>query len=362
MMPNLREIRRVDAAGKSVVPGFIDCHIHFLGAGDYDGPLGRVPAELHLSSITMGGVTTAASLLGLDTDSKNLHALLVKSIELERVGLSTFMYTGSFRLPSPHLTGSVRSDLLLIDRVIGVKISIAEDNTPNLLLNDLAKLAGDMRLVAGMTGKACNIHIHVGRNRTRLQQIFDLLEVVNIPITQIHPTHLNRRSNNLLEHGLEFIRRGGTIDFSAILSERSGSDTGINPDEAVSRIISEGLPLSQVTLSSDANTSMPVVDSNGRRVGLHRAMPTVLLREFVQIVRTNQLTLQQALPLVTTNVARVLRLEKRKGSIAPGKDADVLIMDSDLAVDTVIGMGRVLVENGQPLIKGPWEGADTAVH
>src|SRR6266487_6529417 len=47
----------LDASGMSVVPGFIDQHLHLLGGGDYDGPLGRVP-ELPVSKITAGGVTT----------------------------------------------------------------------------------------------------------------------------------------------------------------------------------------------------------------------------------------------------------------------------------------------------------------
>src|SRR5436309_11694485 len=96
----------IDATGKKVVPGFIDQHLHFLGGGDFEGPLGRVP-ELHVSWITEGGVTTAVGIMGIDMESKNLHALLIKANELQRCGLTTYMYTGSFRIPSPYLTSSV---------------------------------------------------------------------------------------------------------------------------------------------------------------------------------------------------------------------------------------------------------------
>ncbi len=350
------DIRVVDGAGKLVVPGFIDQHLHFLGGGDFEGPLGRVP-ELHLSMITRGGVTTAVGIMGIDMEFKNLHGLLIKAHELERSGLSTYIYTGSFRIPPPCLTSSVRADITLIDKVLGVKVAISEDTYPNLSLADFARVAGEVRLAAGVSGKAAVIHAHVGGNPTRLQPVFDLLKAVNLPIGQIVPTHVNRHHPDTLAHALEFARLGGTIDFSANLSKRSGSLTGLNPDEAVKIALAAGVPLSQITLSSDSNVSMPVLDAQDRPVGLHNAPPTILHREFVHIVRTNRLALADALPLVTSNVARVLGIADLKGSLTAGKDADVVLLDADLAVDTVIARGRMMVEGSQVLVRGPFEGS-----
>ena len=351
---SLGRVDVVDASGMSVVPGFIDQHLHFLGGGDFEGPLGRVP-ELHAGMITAGGVTTAVGIMGIDMDGKTLHALLVKAHELERVGLSTYIYTGSFRIPSPYLTSSVRADIVLIDKILGVKVAIAEDTYPNLFLPEFAKLAGEVRLAAGMSGKRAVIHAHIGRNPKRLQPIFDLLGEVNIPVTQIVPTHVNRHTPDTLEHAVKFATLGGTIDLSANLSKRSGSLTGMNPDEAVKRLRGAGVPMAQITLSSDANVSMPVLDAHDEPCGLHNAPPSILHREVVHIVRTNNLTLPQALPLVTTNVARVLGIGGRKGSIEVGKDADLVFLRPDLSVDTVIARGRPMVQNGRVLVRGPFE-------
>ena len=351
----LGPVEIIDAAGFSVVPGFIDQHLHFLGGGDFEGPLGRVP-ELHASMITRGGVTTAVGIMGIDMDSKNLHALLVKARELERVGLSTYMYTGSFRIPSPYLTSSVRADIVLIDKVLGVKVALAEDTYPNLFLPEFARLAGEVRLAAGMSGKRAVIHAHIGRNAKRLQPIFDLLAEVNLSVTQIVPTHVNRVTPDTLEHAVRFAKMGGTVDLSANLSKRSGSLTGMNPDEALAKLRDAGVPLEQVTLSSDSNVSMPVLDCDDHPVGLHNAPPSILHRELVHIIRTNKLDLDQALTLVTRNVARVLGIEGRKGSLAPSLDADLVLLDRDLAVHTVVARGRVMVRGGEPLVKGPFEG------
>ena len=169
------------------------------------------------------------------------------------------------------------------------------------------------------------------------------------------PTHVNRHRPNTLEHALEFARLGGTIDFSANLSKRSGSLTGMDPDQAVKVALAAGVPLSQITLSSDANVSMPVLDAHDDPCGLHNAPPSILHREWVHVVRTNALSLSQALPLVTTNVARVLGIAGHKGSLTPGKDGDVVVLNADLSVDTVVARGRPMIRGGHVLVRGPFE-------
>jgi beta-aspartyl-dipeptidase (metallo-type) len=103
---------------------------------------------------------------------------------------------------------------------------------------------------------------------------------------------------------------------------------------------------------------MPVLDGQDRAVGLHNAAPRILHREFLHTIRTNKLSLPQALPLVTSNVARVLGIDDRKGGLAPGKDADVLLLTDDLMIDTVLARGRIMVEGGRVVMRGPFEQRD----
>jgi beta-aspartyl-dipeptidase (metallo-type) len=353
----LGTVEVIDARGRSVVPGFIDQHCHFLGGGDFVGPQGRVP-ELHASWVTTGGVTTAVGLLGVDMEFKGLHGLIVKARELDRVGLSTYVFTGSFEVPSPFLTHSVRADIILIDKVIGVKVALADDKYPNLSREELAKLAGQLLLAASISGKCAVMHCHTGRNSRGLRQLFDLLEAVNLPITQILPTHINRRLPDILEEGIRFAKMGGTIDFSAVMSRRSGSTNAYDPDQAVHKALEAGIPLRQITLSSDCNVSMPVLNLQDQPIGIRATSPGILHREWRHILRTNKLALADALPLVTSNVARVLKLDDRKGSLKPGMDADIVLLDDALSVDTVLCRGKLMVKGGEPVVKELFEEYD----
>lgn len=50
--------------------------------------------------------------------------------------------------------------------------------------------------------------------------------------------------------------------------------------------------------------------------------------------------LEELLPLLTENPARLIGVFDRKGSIAPGKDADLVLLDGENRVDGVFFRGR----------------------
>jgi N-acetylglucosamine-6-phosphate deacetylase len=49
--------------------------------------------------------------------------------------------------------------------------------------------------------------------------------------------------------------------------------------------------------------------------------------------------LPDALAMLTANPARLLGLEKRKGALAPGVDADLVLLDAELQVKDVMTRG-----------------------
>ena len=58
---------------------------------------------------------------------------------------------------------------------------------------------------------------------------------------------------------------------------------------------------------------------------------------------------------VTENVANALNLGDKKGKIAGGFDADLVILDDELNIDTVFAMGKLMVQGGNLKVTVPFE-------
>ncbi len=112
------EVEEIDGTGKILTPGFIDSHVHILGGGGEGGFKTRTP-EITLTTLTKAGVTTVVGTLGTDGLARDTSALLAKARGLEEEGITSYIYTGAYQVPTPTLTGDVMKDIMSIDKIIG---------------------------------------------------------------------------------------------------------------------------------------------------------------------------------------------------------------------------------------------------
>jgi N-acetylglucosamine-6-phosphate deacetylase len=88
----------------------------------------------------------------------------------------------------------------------------------------------------------------------------------------------------------------------------------------------------------------PIRVTAGRAVlapGESLAGSTLTMEAAVQnAVRFLGISIEDAVPISSTNAARLLGLGRRKGAIAPGLDADLLVLDDRLAVEATMISGR----------------------
>ena len=94
--------------------------------------------------------------------------------------------------------------------------------------------------------------------------------------------------------------------------------------------------------------------ANGRRVLVEDGVAWLPDRSYFagsvatadRLVRTMKeaagVPLPEAVRMMTLTPARVMGVQARKGSLAPGKDADIVLFDDDIRVQLVMARGRVV--------------------
>jgi beta-aspartyl-dipeptidase (metallo-type) len=179
---------------------------------------------------------------------------------------------------------------------------------------------------------------------------FLLIEETEIPITQLIPTHCNRNLE-LLEESIQFIQRGGYIDLTAGLDPDPPEGGHISVAAAIRSCKEKNAPLTNITVSSDANGSLPVFDKEGNLAGLTIATQKSLLANFKYLIQERVLSVPETTRLFSTNAAAFYKLE-HKGEIKVGNDADLVFLDEKWDLSGSIAKGQKMMWGGELLVKG----------
>ncbi|MBT2678887.1 beta-aspartyl-peptidase [Bacillus sp. ISL-35] len=346
-------IKVIDASGKKVVPGFIDSHVHLIGGGGEGGFRTRTP-EIQLTQATTAGITTLVGVLGTDGTTRTMPSLIAKARGLEEEGITTYVQTGSYQVPVKTLTGKIEDDIILIDKVIGAgEIAIADHRSSQPTVEELAKIASAARIGGMLAGKAGIVNVHVGDSLDHLKLIEEVVENTDIPIRQFYPTHINRNPH-LFEAGIEYAKKGGWVDFTTSSIPKFLEEGEVKCSVGLKRMLEAGVEISQITFTSDGQASLPDFDENGELIGLQIGRVSSLYDAVKEAIVTEGIPLEVAIRVITANPATVLKLAQ-KGRIEAGRDADLVLLDENLEIDTVITMGKVMVEDKVPLVRGTFE-------
>lgn len=349
-LPDYVEGEVIDLNGQRLVPGFIDAHVHICGGGGEAGPASRTP-EIQLSQLTKVGTTTVVGCLGTDSITRSMAELLVKAQALEDEGMTTFVYSGAYQVPTRTLLPTLQEDLTLIEKVIGAgEIAISDHRSAQPQIAELERLAAGARVGGMLGGKAGVLHLHLGEGKRGLQPIWTILEHTEIPITQFMPTHINR-THSLLEQGIQFLIAGGHIDLTAGCDDYP---TELRVPAVLAMLEHRKILNDRITVTSDGNGSMPQYNEAGVLIGMGVGSVEVLWRDVRASVLHYGLSLEIGLRTITSNVAKVLQL-MNKGSIRVGYDADLVALDEDLQVQHVWAKGQCMLRDKQVKAWGTYE-------
>ena len=340
----LPDLEVIDAAGYIVAPGLVDQHIHITGGGGEGGWHSRCP-ELVFSELVKAGVTTFLGVSGTDSMTRSVENLLAKVRGLKNEGASGWMWTSNYAYPVTTITKDVRTDMLAIPEVLGVKIALGDHRSSFPNQHEIMQILADVRVSGMLTGKTGFLHVHLGDFPYSFD-IFDECVAHGMPIKHIRPTHVARHPE-VFRRACEFAKKGGFIDITTGGGNYMGSAA-----DAVRAALADGVPFDRITLSSDGHGSMPRFNEAGEMVGL--GIGSIMCD--IETIRElkDELGVEKALTPMTKTVAGALGLET-KGGIAVGKDADILFLTKDLDIDWVFMMGKVAMRQGEVVMKGAFE-------
>ncbi|HAQ41433.1 MAG TPA: beta-aspartyl-peptidase, partial [Clostridiales bacterium] len=310
-----------------------------------------------LTGLTAAGVTTVVGCLGTDGVARDMVSLLAKAKGLDEEGITTYIYTGSYRLPLKTITGEIMKDIMVVDKIIGIgEVAISDHRSSQPTFEEFVRAVSDARVAGMLSGKAGIINIHLGDGPRKIALLRRALKETEIPITQFLPTHINRNPE-LFEECVYYAKDGGYIDFTGSEDPDFWEETDgeVRFSKGLKRLIEEGVSMDNFTLSSDGQGSMPIFNEKKEYVGIGIGKSTCLIKAIKECVYCESIPLETAIRAITSNPAKILKLNG-KGRIEPDMDADLCLLDENLDVDTVVAKGKMMVENKKPVVYGIFEG------
>ncbi len=357
--------REIRAPGATVVPGFVDVHIH--GAGGHDvmeadaealDAVTRAVARYGTTSILATTVTaspdaTARSLEGIARAMRRQQRPepdAAPAAELLGIHLE-----GPFL--SPVRRGVHPAEWLVLPSAEMLRRFLGAADGCAKILTLAPELTGALECIA--EARRAGLVVAVGHTDATYSETRSATE-----LGARHAVHIFNAMRPFSHRETGVL--GAVLTDARITAEVIAD--GVHVDSPAIQLLLSAKGIEGVLLVSDGTAATGMPDGNYRLGNLEVAVSGGICRNREGRLAGSTLTLDRALrnivalgvPLAaavrmaTLNPARLLGLEGRKGVIAPGADADLVLLDSHLKVTGVMTRG-VGLKAGQTLLSVPDE-------
>lgn len=347
-----RGAREIAAKGKTIVPGFVDVHIH--GAGGHDVMEGTPEAleiiaatvaqhgttSLVATTVTAGEMETCRSVADIANFILNEGLSPARGLSAEILGIH---FEGPFI--SHARRGVHPSEWIAVPSPAMLMRFLTVARGTGLILTLAPELPGALKLIA--VAREAGLVVSLGHTDANLEQA-----QAAIAAGARHAAHVfnamrpfSHRETGVLgavltspDVSTELIADGVHVDATAIrmlLSLKS-------PDRVI--LISDGISATGMPDGKFQLGTFEVTVSGGvcRNAEGKLAGSTLTLDRALRNMVALGIPLSSALQMVTANPARQIGMGSRKGVLAPGADADLVFLDADLEVRGVMTRGAGL--------------------
>ena len=323
----------IDATGKTLLPGFVDCHTHPVWAGDRGEEIARrLAGEDYASIAARGGGIVATVTATRAAKDEELRSLVAGRLSrMLSCGTTTVEAKSGYGLTAEEELRALRllASLASPDRPRIVPTLLAAHEIPaeyrqrrgewvRIIAEDLVPLCAAERLAL-----FCDVFCEEGVFTVpESRRILEAAKAAGLGI-RIHADELFRSGGALLAAELaadsaDHLLRIGEKEIEALA--RSGTVAVILPGTAwwmrsspapARAMISAGIP---VAVATDANPGTCNTES----------LPAAAAHACLD----SGLTVEETLTAMTLNAAASLRLASEVGSLEAGKSADILLLDA----------------------------------
>jgi 5-methylthioadenosine/S-adenosylhomocysteine deaminase len=344
--PNIEaDAEVIDATGRIVIPGFVDTHRHtweaairgcapnstlddyFVEVLDTFAPLYR-PEDVYASNLAgalecvNAGITTLVDWSHInntpDHPDAGIRGLQEAGIRAQyaygsaNLSLADYWFESKIVIPRDDVQ-RVRETYFSSDQGL-LTMALATRGT-GFCVDDVVRgewgMARDLDL-------PITVHVAMGRMAGRFGMVKALhdLGLLNQPTTFVHCCYFSEEEWRLVADS------GNTVSIAPQVEEQMGH--GWPP---VLKAIEHGL---RPSLSIDVVTTVPgdMFTQIRAAFGAERARVNAGYWEKNEPAPKTMLTARQMLEMATINGAHVAGLESRTGSLTPGKQADVVVLDA----------------------------------